>query len=944
MELGKNNPPLLVEPEGFEGVRRIAGCVARDIEAVTGFAPKVVNCLPGDESPLILCATLGQSPLADRLLAAGVLDGNRLCSKREVFQICFARMDGRETLVICGSDKRGTIYGMFTLSEYIGVSPLCYWGDAAPRRQDAIVLGRDIEQISREPSVRYRGFFINDEWPCFGTWATRHFGDVNASCYEQVFELLLRLKGNYLWPAMWKSSFPLDGPGSASEELADLYGVVMGYSHHEPCLRASEEWDQVRAEDSPYGNEWNFYTNEAGLLRYWEDALKRSGKYENIITIGMRGERDSCMLGEDATLEENINLLKRIITKQRGLIRQYVSRQPRQMLALYKEVERYFCGDGQTEGLQAWKELDDVLFMLCEDNFGHLRTVPPEALREHPGGWGMYYHFDYHGGPVSYEWVDSTPLSQVWEQMTAAWEYGIRELWIVNVGDLKLHEVSLSYFLALAYDFDRWGSGSLDSPREFLAQWTARTFPEASGETREQIGTVFRDYVAMNALRRPEALHAGVYHPCHWEETDRMLELAGALEQRSGDVLEALCPRERDAYYSMIHFSAMASANLLKLHLYAGKNAHYAAQGKVIANRYFDLAESCIRRDRTLGTEFAAFRDGKWAGMELAPHIGFTKWNEDDSRYPVLCRVTPMGKPCMKVSRADEEAVATQNYGTPTVLRVEDFLYAGVDAVTLEIANGGVGSFHFEITGDMPDWLRVEPSGGVVTEQTRVVLRCDRSKLPADAERHTLYVSDGNARVAVEVSGRAVLLDGYPPRTFVQREGAIVMLAEHYSAAHETSAGAFRRIPDYGKFGSGMKVFPPTAEFDETQGKPSLTYSFVIDEAGNFPVTVFTAPNNPVRMGSSVELLLETGTQRQVLELLPASFRAGENSDSRWTAGVLDQIHMAQATFHFESGLQTLTVGAMAPGVVLEKIIIGAPKYNSYLGPSETFNTCLAGR
>lgn len=943
MKLGKNNPPLLVEPEGFEGVRRIAGRVARDIEAVTGFAPEVTDRLPEDGSPLILCATLGQSPLADRLLARGVLDEKRLRGKREVFQIRFACLEGREALVICGSDKRGTIYGMFTLSEYIGVSPLCFWGDAAPRRRDVVLLGRDVEQISREPSVRYRGFFINDEWPCFGTWAASHFGDVNASCYEQVFELLLRLKGNYLWPAMWKSSFPLDGPGSANEELADLYGVVMGSSHHEPCLRASEEWDKVRGETSPYGNEWNFDTNEEGLLRYWADALKRSGKYENIITIGMRGERDSCILGADSTLEENISLLKRIITRQRGLIRQYVPRQSRQMLALYKEVERYFCGDAQTEGLQSWHELDDVLFLLCEDNFGHLRTVPPEVLRDHPGGWGMYYHFDYHGGPISYEWVDSTPLSQVWEQMTAAWEYGIQELWIVNVGDLKLHEVPLSYFLALAYDFDRWGSGNPDSPRQFLAQWTARTFPEASDSTREQIAAVFRDYVAMNALRRPEALHAGVYHPCHWEETDRMLNLAGELERRSEAVMDALCPRERDAYYSMIHFSAMASANLLKLHLYAGKNAHYAAQGKVIANRYFDLAEKCIHRDWALGAEFAAFRDGKWAGMELAPHIGFTKWNEDDSRYPVLCQVTPMDKPCMKVSRADGEAVATKNYGAPAVIPVPDFLYAGVDAVTLEIANGGAESFRFEITGDMPVWLRAEPSGGVVTGQTQVVLRCDREKLPRDAEQRTLYVSDGNTRVALEISGRAVTLEDCPLRTFAQREGAIVMLAEHYSAARGTDAGAFRRIADYGKFGSGMKVFPPTAEFAEDQEKPSLTYSFVIDEAGEYPVTLLTAPNNPVRMGRSVEVLLESGTRRQLLELLPASFRAGENSDSRWTSGVLDQVHTAQTTFHFEAGLQTLTVGAMSPGVVLEKIIIGAPKYASYLGPEETFHTCPAG-
>ena len=202
------------------------------------------------------------------------------------------------------------------------------------------------------------------------------------------------MKGNYLWPAMWASSSPLDGPGSANEELADLYGVVMGYSHHEPCLRASEEWDKVRGENSIYGNEWNYYTNEEGLLRYWEDALKRSGKYENIITIGMRGERDSSMLGEDATLEENISLLKKIIKNQRSLIDRHVPRKAKELLALYKEVEAYFYGDETTQGLKDWQELEDVLFLLCEDNHGHLRTVPPKEMRHQPGGWGMYYHFD----------------------------------------------------------------------------------------------------------------------------------------------------------------------------------------------------------------------------------------------------------------------------------------------------------------------------------------------------------------------------------------------------------------------------------------------------------------------------------------------------------------------------------------------------------------------
>ncbi len=947
--LGHGKTAILVEPEAFEGVKRIAGKLAEDVEKVTGEKPEIVSGLTEKYSQVVFCATLGKSALADALAQSHGIDAGALRGKREVYQIKFAEIGGKRTLVICGSDKRGTIYGIFALSEYIGVSPLCFWGDVSPVKRDSVAVGEDIQTISKEPSVKYRGFFINDEWPCFGTWATSHFGGFNAECYEHVFELLLRLKGNYLWPAMWTASFPLDGPGSANEELADIYGVVMGYSHHEPCLRASEEWDKVRGEDSIYGNEWNFYTNEEGLLHYWEDALKRSGGYENVITIGMRGERDSSMLGEDATLEENISLLKRIITAQRELIRRNVDsdvdRVP-QLLALYKEVERYFYGDASAEGLKDWKELENVTFMLCEDNFGHMRTLPSRDMVDHPGGWGMYFHFDYHGEPISYEWVDSTPLSQTWEQMTEAYEYGIRDVWIVNVGDLKLHEVPLTYFLSLAYDFEKWGSANRNSTREYLAQWVEKTFPLASKKQQRQIGEVFTEYVRMNSLRRPEALHAGVYHPCHYGETERMLAFAGQLEEKSRDLFAGLPEEERDAYYSMIHFSATVSANLLKMHLYAGKNHHYGAQGKVAANRYAGLAEECMARDRALAEEFAAFKGGKWQGMQLAPHIGFTKWNEDDCRNPVLVKVTPISKPVMKVSRRDEEKVATKNYGTPTVLLVEDFLSAGCDRVVLEVANGGVGSFHYTVgtsTGEeLPDWLSVTPLEGEVTEQEEVVLTCHRKLLPPSVQRLRLHITDGDTCVAVEIAARAVEMGNLPPMTFVERQGVIAILAGHYQAKKDTEKGAFHPIPDYGKYGkygSAMKVFPPTAHFGLEEEKPSLTYSFVVQEPGEYQVEILTAPSNPEGIGKSVNLLLETASERRVLELIPGDFRAGENRDRRWARGVLDQIHSAKTLWNFGKGVQRLTIGALDAGVVLEKILIyrpGKPCKESYLGPEES--------
>lgn len=956
MELtSKNkNTVFLVEETAFEGVKRIADKVGLDVEKVIGKKPQCVASLEGlnpATTQVVLCATLGKSAALDILAAEGLVETEQVAGKWEVYGIKLLKsaLGGFEVLTIFGSDKRGTIYGMFSLSEYIGVTSLCYWGDVEPVKKEELVIGEDIEIISKEPSVKYRGFFINDEWPCFGNWTTKHFGDFNAKAYEHVFEFLLRMKGNYLWPAMWSASFPLDGPGSANEELADMYGVVMGYSHHEPCLRASEEWDKVRGLETQYGNEWNFYTNEQGLLNYWRDALKRSGKYDNLITIGMRGERDTSMLGENATVEENVNLLKDIIRKQRQLIKENVNEditKVPQLLALYKEVEAYFYGDDRIQGLKDWDELDGVICMLCEDNFGHMRTLPTEEMRGRKGGFGMYYHFDYHGGPISYEWVDSTPFSKTWEQMSQAYEYGIRDAWIVNVGDLKFHEVPLTYFLALAYDYDKWGYGNKDSYREYVAQWAAKNFAGASKALQQKIGTVLTEYINTNHLRRPESLNERIFHPCHYGEADRMLEKACTIEQLSTEVYEALNEADKAAYYSMIHFSAMASMNLLKMHLYAGKNALYAKQGKPVANEYGALVKECIAKDREYYNAFGAFKDGKWDGMQMAQHIGFTKWNEDDYRYPLIMTVEPAYKPRMKVNRKDDVRVMTKNYGAPMAIVVEDFMYEGCDRVVLEVANDGVGKVEFVVepqTEDkcLPQWLTVSAMEGEVTAQTEIVLTCDRSKLSVEKQQIRLLIRDAETVVAVDISAKATDITGLPKKTYLVRNGMIVMEAKNFCNMTNTEKGSFALMEGYGKYASAVKVFPSTAVFAAEEEKPFVWYRCLIEEAGEYEVELVVAPTNSVVNKQSINAYVQVKDgEAQSVTLIASDFRAGESSDPRWGMGVLNQERRISTQMSLKKGVQEIGIGAMEAGLVLERVILykkGVQKKEAYLGPIESF-------
>jgi hypothetical protein len=937
-----NKFTFVVEKEAFEGVKRIAQKVAADFERVCAVNPDITETVPSgaDSENTVIFATLGKSGFLDDLIREGKYDPCVISGRREVFNIVFTD----NALLVCGSDKRGTIYGMFALSEYIGVSPLHFWGDVEPNRRENLKILNDIETVSKEPSVKYRGFFINDEWPCFGTWTFSHFKGFTSQMYDHVFELLLRLKGNYLWPAMWASSFALDGPGNLNEELADIYGIVMGASHHEPCLRASEEWDKVRGVNSIYGNQWNYYTNKEGLLKYWQDALIRSGKYEKLITIGMRGERDSSMLGDDSSLKDNIDLLKDIIKNQRELIKKHVNQnidKVPQVLALYKEVEEYFYGKDCVEGLKDWDELNGVICMLCEDNFGFMRTLPDEKLRERKGGFGMYYHFDYHGGPVSYEWMASTSFERTWEQMCMAYEYGIKDIWIVNVGDLKFNEVPLNYFMELSYDFEKWGTRSPNAIEEYTSVWLKKNFPKVQKEICEKMADVLHGYIRLNAQRRPEALNSDVYHPCNYLEADRILSLAENIDLLNEQAYNALNENEKIAYYSLIYFPAKSSVNLIKMHLYAGKNKHYARQGKKIANKYAALVTECIEKDRSLKNEFAQFKNGKWEGMELAQHIGFTKWNEDNCRYPLRIQIEPADKPRMVVSRKDREEIFTRTYGNPMTVKIDDFLYAK-NEVVLEIANDGIGTLEYTIETDKNyDWLEISSLKGEVEFQEEIILKCNRDKLSkGHLEEARILIKDKETTVAVEIRAKRINSD-LPEMTFLGNDNIIVMNANHFCGKKDVTKGGFIELKNYGRTGCAMKVFPVTADFTENEEKPILNYRFLIENPGDYTVEIWTTPVNSVRYKRPLRLQLEgSNGEKQIIVTVPEDFRAGNNSEGRWCQGVLDNIRASRTSLTFEKGVQEISIGALEAGLVLERILIyrdSDPPLQSYLGPPEGF-------
>jgi len=528
--------------------------------------------------------------------------------------------------------------------------------------------------------------------------------------------------------------------------------------------------------------------------------------------------------------------------------------------------------------------------------------------------------------------------------MCMAYDYGIRDIWIVNAGDLKFNETSLAYFMELAFNFEKWGTNSPNSIDKYTSIWLEKTFPQAGATICGKMADVLHGYIKLNSLRRPEALNSGIYHPCHYHETDRMLAVADNIEQLNDAVYSALSEKERTAYYSMICFPAKASVNLLRMHLYAGKNLHYAKQGKKIANDYSRMVAECIKKDRDLCIEFALFKDGKWKGMELEQHIGFVKWNEDNCRFPLRITVEPAYKPRMVVSRKDKEEIYTRTYGNPMVIKIEDFLYHGNDEVILEIANDGEGSIDYVVESKKKYvWLEISCVKGKVESQQEIVLRCNKRKMTERIQTARLLIKDRETTVAVEIKARSINTENLPPMTFLENNGVIAMEANHFCSREDVSGGGFIELKGYGRSGCGMKVFPVTADFRDKLKKPALTYRFLAWETCNYTIEILTTPTNQVQNKRPLRLLLaDSQNKTQIITVLPADFKAGNSRNGRWCAGVLNNIRTCKAKLKLEKGVREISIGAIEAGLVLERILIykkNKPPLTSYLGPPESFYT-----
>ena len=617
-----NRVEIYMDTNDCKGVSYAAHALLKDIKSVSGATATLTSdagfLKKADTArPAILVGTIGHSAAIDQLVKQKRINGNLLKGKREKFIITL--IDGQ--LVIAGSDRRGTIYGIYELSQQMGVSPWYDWADVPVEHHDSIFVNKGI-YTDGEPAVRYRGIFLNDEAPCLTSWVKNTYGTGYGDhrFYQRVFELVLRLRGNMMWPAMWGWAFYADDP--ENEKTADEMGVVMSTSHHEPMARNHQEYARNRKGWGP----WNYQKNKENLQKFFREGIERMKGTEQIVTIGMRGDGDEAMSEEADT-----RLMTNIINDQRKIIADVTGKKASetpQVWALYKEVQDYY-----DKGMKA---PDDVTLLLCDDNWGNVRRVPNAQERKHKGGWGLYYHVDYVGAPRNSKMLNVTPVQNPWEQLTLAYENGIDRLWILNVGDLKPMEYPISQFMDMAWNPRKYDVNSIT---RHTRDWCAQQFGESQADEAARILNLICKY---NGRCTPEMLNKNTYNleNGEWQEVvNQYLKIeADALRQYN-----SLPAAYHDSYRQIILFPIELMSNLHQMYFAQSQNHALYKQNNPKANIWADECERFFKRDSLICHNYNhKMSGGKWNGMMTQKHIGYKSWNDDFEKdnCPELFRVT----------------------------------------------------------------------------------------------------------------------------------------------------------------------------------------------------------------------------------------------------------------------------------------------------------------
>jgi hypothetical protein len=923
---------IFYDQNDYKVVEIAVNHLAKDIANVTSVMPPVYTDLGQIKNSVVVVGTIGHNELVDQLIKEGKIDSADIAGQWETYalQVVEKPLPNIDSaLVIFGSDRRGTAYGVFELSKQIGVSPWYWWADVPIEKKKNLVIKKGFYSEG-PPSVKYRGIFINDEDWGLKPWASKTFdpelGDIGPKTYKKVFELLLRLKANYCWPAMHECTRPFNYYPD-NKKVADDYAIVMGSAHCEPLLfNNASEWDTEKM------GEWRYDTNKENVYKVLDKRVSENSQFENVYTIGLRGIHDEGMRG-GLKPEEQIALLEQVFADQRKILTTHIDKKITeipQVFIPYKEVLTLY-----NNGL---KVPEDVTLLWVDDNFGYIRRFSNPLERKRPGGAGIYYHLSYLGPPHEYLWLSSTSPALIWEEMKKAYNFNARRVWIANVGDIKPCEYGTSFFLDLAWDINIVDHTSISS---HLSKWLEDIF---GNERSEELTAVMKEFYALAFERKPEFMSFGEQFSFYdwsefWEDTEysfvnyreaeRRLERFQTISDQAVKLYEQMPDRLKPAYFELVYYPVVAANYMNRKILLAQKNRWYANQQRNSTNNIAKQAESDFESIKAVTEQYNQLLGGKWKYM--------MSWQQHNTaayyRMPPLQIIQVPEKAQMGLFVEGNKLNKGIDYSCtlPCFNSIYDQKYF------FEIFNKGKTPFKFKATPTR-EWLKLSKSEGKVTTQERIFVSIDWSVVSKQE------MLKGQIQIQGAGSEKTVCVNCFnpamPPKdqlkgVFVEDNGVISISAENYSRKVESNGITWNVINDLGLTGKSVTISPVAAGRVNpwTEQSPHLEYDIYTYNSGVVEIHSFVLPVFAINSFRTAQYAISIDDERpQSIDISVPECSAQWKENVRRNAS-------KNITRHYidKPGKHTLKIWMVDTGMAFDKIIIdlGGLKM-SYLGPDET--------
>ena len=934
---------ILYDASDAAVVKRAAELFAADVEAVTGRRPQVTSAT-GETGPAVIVGTVGGSALIRRLSEAGKIDTAPLegAWERYLIQTVANPLPGiRTALVIAGSDRRGAAYGLFTLSELIGVSPWYWWADVPVKKHAALHVDAP-PTYSQTPSVRYRGIFLNDEDWGLTPWASQTFeperGNIGPRTYAKVCELLLRLKANYLAPAMHPVSTSFNQIPE-NKLVADTFAIVMGSTHCEPLLlNTASEWDTKTM------GPWNYDKNKEGINRVLTQRVRENSPYENVYTLALRGLHDGAM-STTLPMHEKVRMLQQALLDQRRILAENIDRPVEtvpQAFTPYKEVLEIY-----SNGLEL---PDDVTIVWPDDNYGYMKRLSGVREQRRTGRSGVYYHVSYLGVPHSYLWFSTTPPSLMYEELRKAYDTTADRLWFLNCGDLKGSEMQVSLFLDMAWDIGRF---TADNVVTYPARWLAGIFGEAYYDRLE---AMTREHLRLAFPRKPEYMGWGYHwnrfdHNCeqltdtdfsftNYDEAQRRLEAYRQLGARAEALLHEIGDEARPAFYQLVYYPLRGAELMNRMTLGGQRNRWYARQGRAATNAVRDEVQRCYDRLQVITRGYNSLLGGKWN------HMMSMRQNYDGvSAYfnlPHLATHDAAGAPRLALQVAGEDVTGARAFHALPAF--DNYLRR---TYPVEIYNRGGGTLAWTAHASEP-WVVLSKSAGKTADEERITVGIDWEKAPsgnAVPAQIVFRAGEQSEKVLVSLFNPTAPSRAELRGIYVENNGCVSIPAAGCHRVRENDRIKITAVEDLGIEGPALQLGDPTAPLQifRSRDVPCAEYDFYAFDAGSVDVYTYVLPTFPLHADRDFRIGENTNTDTKYSVQIDDGALATPSSShveysQVWFESVLRNCAVNKSTLHIDKpGRHTLRIRVGDPGIVLQKIVLdfGVMK-RSYLGPQST--------